>query len=215
MMVPSLFSHSIGPVGSFEVEELSLGVALVMIVLYIIGLIYSLRVSPDAISYPAVPEKAAHPGYSLRSAIIILALSTTGVVVLSELLVGAVESVVENMGLSEFFLGIILIPIVGNVAEHLVAVQAAHRNHMNLSIEISISSSLQIALFVAPALVFISLAMGNPLTLIFNPFELIAMGSAVLIAILVSADGESNWLEGAALLAVYMIFGLAFFLLPA
>jgi len=193
----------------------SLGVALVMIVLYIIGLIYSLRVSPDAISYPAVPEKAAHPGYSLRSAIIILALSTTGVVVLSELLVGAVESVVENMGLSEFFLGIILIPIVGNVAEHLVAVQAAHRNHMNLSIEISISSSLQIALFVAPALVFISLAMGNPLTLIFNPFELIAMGSAVLIAILVSADGESNWLEGAALLAVYIIFGLAFFLLPA
>lgn len=215
MTVPSLFSHSIGPLGSIEVEELSLGVALVMIVLYVIGLIYSLRVSPDAISFPAAPETTAHPTYSLRNAIIILALSTAGVVVLSELLVGAVESVVENLGLSEFFLGIILIPIVGNVAEHLVAVQAAHRNHMNLSIEISISSSLQIALFVAPALVFISLAMGNPLTLIFNPFELIAMGSAVLIAILVSADGESNWLEGAALLAVYVIFGLAFFLLPA
>jgi Ca2+:H+ antiporter len=215
MIVPSLFSHSIGPVNSFEVEELSLGVAFVMIVLYIIGLIYSLRVSPDAISYPADPETSANPAYSLRTAVIVLALSTAGVVVLSELLVGAVESVVENLGLSEFFLGIILIPIVGNVAEHLVAVQAAHRNHMNLSIEISISSSLQIALFVAPALVFISLAMGNPLTLIFNPFELIAMGSAVLIAVLVSTDGESNWLEGAALLAVYAIFGLAFFLLPA
>ncbi len=215
MTVPSLFSHSIGPVGSFEVEELSLGVAFVMIVLYIIGLIYSLRVSPEAISYPADPEISAHPAYSLRTAVVVLALSTAGVVILSELLVGAVESVVEHLGLSEFFLGIILIPIVGNVAEHLVAVQAAHRNHMNLSIEISISSSLQIALFVAPALVFISLAMGNPLTLIFNPFELIAMGSAVLIAVLVSTDGESNWLEGAALLAVYAIFGLAFFLLPA
>ncbi|MHC1785066.1 MAG: calcium/proton exchanger [Anaerolineaceae bacterium] len=215
MIVPSLFSHSIGPVGSFKVEELSLGVALVMIVLYIIGLVFSLRVSPDAISYPAEPETVKHPGYSLRTAIIILALSTAGVVVLSELLVGAVESVVENLGLSEFFLGIILIPIVGNVAEHLVAVQAAYRNHMNLSIEIAISSSLQIALFVAPLLVFISLAMGNPLTLIFNTFELIAMGSAVLVAALVSSDGESNWLEGAALLAVYVIFGLAFFLLPA
>jgi Ca2+:H+ antiporter len=215
MVVPSLFSHSIGPEGSAGVEELSLGVAFVMIILYVIGLIFSLRVSPAAMSYPAEPESVKHPGFSVKTAIIILAASTIGVVVLSELLVGAVESVVQNLGLSEFFLGIILIPIVGNVAEHLVAVQAAIRNHMDLSIEIAVSSSLQIALFVAPLLVFLSLAMGHPLTLIFHPFELIGMGAAVLVAALVSADGESNWLEGAALLAVYIIFGLAFFLLPA
>jgi Ca2+:H+ antiporter len=130
-------------------------------------------------------------------------------------LVGAVESVVTGLGLSEFFLGIILIPIIGNVAEHLVAVQVAFKNHMELSVEIAVSSSLQIALFVAPVLVFISLAMGHPLTLIFNNFELAALGGAILISVLVSADGESSWLEGAALLAVYLIFGLAFFLLPS
>jgi len=133
---------------------------------------------------------------------------------MSKLLVGATESVVASLGLSEFFLGIILIPIVGNVAEHLVAVQMALRNKMELSVEIAVSSSLQIALFVAPLLVFISLWVGNPLQLIFNQFELLALGAAVIITALVASDGESNWLEGSALLAVYIILGLAFFLLP-
>jgi len=122
--------------------------------------------------------------------------------------------VVADLGLSEFFLGIILIPIIGNVAEHLVAVQVAARNHMDLSVEIAVSSSLQIALFVAPLLVFISLMMGNPLTLVFNPFELVALGAAVVITALVCFDGESNWLEGAALLSIYLILGLAFFMMP-
>ena len=121
---------------------------------------------------------------------------------------------VKTLGMSEFFLGIILIPIVGNVAEHLVAVRMAARNKMELSVEIAVSSSLQVALFVAPLLVFLSLLMGHPLTLIFNTFELLALGAGVLIAALVAADGESNWLEGAALLGVYLILGLAFFLLP-
>jgi Ca2+:H+ antiporter len=133
---------------------------------------------------------------------------------LSELLVGAVEPVVQKLGVSEFFLGIILIPIVGNVAEHMVAVKVAGQNQMDLSVEIAIASSLQIALFVAPVLVFISLIMGNPLQLIFNEFELLALITGVLIAALVSSDGESNWLEGMELLAVYLILGLAFFLLP-
>jgi Ca2+:H+ antiporter len=108
----------------------------------------------------------------------------------------------------------ILIPIVGNAAEHLVAVQVAYRNEMDLSVEIAVSSSLQIALFVAPVLVFISLLIGNPLHLIFNQFELIALIASVLIAALVSADGESNWLEGEELLAIYLILALAFFLIP-
>jgi Ca2+:H+ antiporter len=213
MVIPSVFSSSIGPLQSQGVEELSLGVAVVMIVLYGLGLLYSLRQPSSAITYPAVEHKTQ--GSTIGKAILLLAVSTLGVVILSEWLVGSVEAVVANSGLSEFFLGIILIPIVGNVAEHLVAVQVAIKNKMELSFEIALSSSLQIALFVAPLLVFISLLMNNPLTLIFNSLELLALVSAVLTAILVSADGESNWLEGSALLGVYIILGIGFFLLPA
>ncbi|HSQ26334.1 MAG TPA: cation transporter, partial [Anaerolineales bacterium] len=109
---------------------------------------------------------------------------------------------------------IIFIPIIGNVAEHLVAVQVAVKNKMTLSVEIAVASSLQIALFVAPVLVFISLLMGQRLTLVFNQFELLALIAGVLIAAVVSADGESHWLEGAELLGIYLILVLAFFLLP-
>jgi Ca2+:H+ antiporter len=121
----------------------------------------------------------------------------------------------KALGFSEFFIGIILVPIIGNVAEHLVAVQAAIKNQMDLSLSIAMSSSLQIALFVAPILVFVSLLMGHPLTLEFNSFEMISLFAASLISALVSLDGESNWLEGAMLLAVYAIVALAFFFLPA
>ncbi|MBI1856024.1 MAG: cation transporter [Chloroflexi bacterium] len=152
--------------------------------------------------------------WTLAQAITILALATIGVVYLSEALVRVAEDVIANLGISEFFLGIILVPLIGNVAEHLVAVQMAHKNKMDLSVEIAISSSLQIALFVAPLLVFISLALGNPMHLIFNQFELLALMAAVVISALVSYDGESTWLEGAGLLSIYLILGLAFFLLP-
>jgi Ca2+:H+ antiporter len=212
LVIPSLFSHYIGLETSPRVEALSLGVAIVMLILYVLGLIYSLKVLPSPLTY--APEMHEKPEWSLGKALVILALSTGGIIWLSELLVGAVENVVVTLGLSEFFLGIILIPIVGNAAEHFVAVTAARRNHMDLSVEIAISSSLQIALLVAPVLVFVSLVMGHPLTLIFNQFELIAIGAGVLITVLVSSDGESNWLEGATLLGVYFILGLAFFLLP-
>jgi Ca2+:H+ antiporter len=197
------------------VEALSLGVAGVMILLYALGLYFSFKLSSGPLVTPLGEQ--AKPGkhvWSLRTSIIVLVLSTVGVAFLSELLVGAVEPVVASLGISEFFLGIVLIPLIGNVAEHLVAVQVAAQNNMDLSVEISVASSLQIALFVAPVLVFISLLMGNPLTLIFNQFELIAMIAGVLIAALVSSDGESNWLEGAELLGVYVILGLAFYLLP-
>lgn len=214
LVIPSLFSHSIGLEGSMRVEALSLGVAVVMILLYALGLIYSLKVLPSPITHSSI-EAHEKPHWSLMTALVILALSTAGIVWLSEMLVGAVEVVVADFGLSEFFLGIILIPIVGNAAEHLVAVTVAMRNQMDLSVEIAISSSMQVALLVAPFLVFISLLMGHPLTLIFNQFELIAIGAGVLITVLVSSDGESNWLEGAALLAVYAILGLAFFLMTA
>lgn len=214
MVIPSLFSHSIGPEESFGVEALSLGVAAIMIVLYAAGLIYTFKSADSPLSVDLTAAEPSNGHMNKTQAILLLIFSTLGVVILSELLVGAVEAVVVDWGVSEFFLGIILIPIIGNVAEHLVAVTAASRNHMDLSIEISVSSSLQIALFVAPLIVFISLAMGHPLTLIFNQFELLALGASVAVATLVAADGESNWLEGAALLAVYLILGIAFFLLP-
>lgn len=214
LVIPSVFSRSITAAGGAKVEALSLGVAAVMIVLYLFGLVYSLTTNKSPISYPAGEDVSAHTAMPIRNAIFLLALATGGVVWLSELLVGAVESVVASIGLSEFFLGIILIPVIGNVAEHLVAVRVAISNHMDLGVEIAVSSSLQIALFVAPLLVFLSLAMGHPLTLIFNQFELLALGGAVLISALVSMDGESHWLEGASLLSVYLILTLAFFLLP-
>lgn len=214
LVIPSLFSHSIGAPDSLKVEALSLGVAGVMMALYILGLVYSFKVNHDnPLSYQPVDETHLRK-WTKGQALFILALATGGVVWSSELLVGEIGVVVTSLGLSEFFLGIILIPIVGNVAEHLVAVQVAARNKMDLSVEIALSSSLQIALFVAPLLVFISLLMGNPLTLIFNSFELLALGAGILVAALVSSDGESNWLEGASLIAVYLILGLAFFLLP-
>lgn len=224
LAIPTLFSQSIGPANSALVEDLSLGVAAVMILLYASGIIYTFSDNPARGARRSAAKEAPPLGYgvveqlperswSLTHALVVLALATVGVVILSEVLVGAVEGVVKQAGLSEFFLGIILIPIVGNVAEHLVAVQVAMHNQMELSVGIAVSSSLQIALFVAPLLVFISLAMGHPLTLIFNPFELAALGAGVLVSAMVSIDGESNWLEGAALLAIYLILGIAFFLL--
>jgi Ca2+:H+ antiporter len=211
LVIPSFFGQSIQVHPETKQEFLSLGVAGIMIVLYILGLIFTLKNRTSPITYPG--EKTQIYGMSIRNAILLLLFATSGIAWMSELLVGAVESATTSLGLSEFFLGIILIPIIGNVAEHLVAVQVAIRNKMDLSVEIAVSSSLQIALFVAPLLVFVSLIFGKPLTLLFNPFELLALGTAVVVAVMVSADGESNWLEGAALLAVYLILSLAFFFL--
>jgi len=216
LVIPSLFSHTIEAESHEAVEYLSLGVAGVMIGLYILALVFQLR-DPGAHTYEDaefVTARLEAPPWSVRRALIVLVFATAGIAWMSELLVGSVEHVVTQIGLSEFFLGIIIIPIIGNVAEHLVAVQVALKNQMELSLAISVGSSLQIALFVAPLLVFISLLMGNPLTLVFNQFELIALMAAVLIGGLVSLDGESNWLEGTMLLAIYVIIGLAFFWLP-
>ena len=215
LCVPSLFNHTLTgkamPAGA--VEAISLGVAVVMMVLYALGLVFSLRSDTSLERAGGVPSEA--PRWPLRTALIMLAAATVGVVWLSEILVRSVEAVMASSGLSEFFLGIILIPIIGNVAEHLVAVQVALKNKMELSLEIALGSSLQIALFVAPVLVFVSLIFGQQLNLVFNQFELLALVAAVLVAALVSSDGETHWLEGAQLTAVYLILAVAFFFLPA
>jgi Ca2+:H+ antiporter len=216
LIIPSIFGLSIDRVNHQAVEYLSLGVAGVMIALYLLSLIFQFRNPSAAILQDRglKDRKPLAPHWSVRVSIGVLLLATAAIAWMSEILVGSVEHVVSQIGISEFFLGIIIIPIIGNVAEHLVAVQAARKNQMELSLAISVGSSLQIALFVAPLLVFVSLAMGNPLTLIFNQFELIALMAAVVIGGLVSLDGESNWLEGSMLLAIYLIIALAFFWLP-
>lgn len=218
LLVPSLVSHTIHPaeIGietDVKVEALSLGVSAVMIVLYVLGLIYSFGGAEGPIMVEEQGTLVSLPYWSIRTALIVLAVATLGVAYLSELLVGQVQPVVERLGMSQFFIGIIFIPIIGNVAEHLVALQVALKNKMALSVEIAVASSLQVALFVAPVLVFVSLIFGHNLTLTFNQVELLALIAGVMVAALVSADGESNWLEGAELLAVYLVLGLAFFLL--
>lgn len=214
LLIPSILSHYLGQPNELRVEALSLGVAFVMIILYALALLFSFKSHGAPLAHEPTGVLLYEPEWSVRKALIILGLATVGVVIASELLVGAVEPVVASLGISEFFLGIILVPIVGNVAEHLVAVQVAARNQMELSVEIAVASSLQIALFVAPVLVFISLLFGNPLQLIFNQLELVALVAGVMITALVSEDGESNWLEGAELLAIYFILALTFFLIP-
>jgi Ca2+:H+ antiporter len=232
LVIPSVFSVTIaattggdththlGPLSNAmglvnpDVEALSLGVATVMMLIYGLAVWYSFGSHGDGPLTRPAAHLPATAGWSVRKSLLVLVCATACIAWLSEILVAAVEPVVEGLGWTEFFLGIIVIPLVGNVAEHLVGVQVALKNQMDLSVEISVGSSLQIALFVAPALVFISLLMGNPLTLVFNQFELIALVSASLIAALVALDGESNWLEGAQLLVVYVIVALAFFFLP-
>ncbi len=220
LSVPSLFNHTLEGelLAATTMENISLGVAVIMIILYGLGLYYSLRVQDNQSPLTHTNEAAA-PHWSPRVAGVVLAVATGAVVWASEILVHEVEAVTAVLGLSEFFLGIILIPIIGNVAEHLVAVEVAMKNQMELSLEIALGSSLQIALFVAPVLVFVSLFVGPKngeyLNLVFNQFELIALIGAVVIAALVSSDGETNWLEGAQLVSVYIILGVAFFFIPA
>lgn len=213
LMIPSLFffahTETTGPV-----ENLSLGTAIVMLAIYALGLLFAFRFTSAESALGLAVEAEAHSTWSTRTAVLVLLGATMLIAVLSEVLVGAVGETVKTIGMSEFFIGIIVVPLVGNVAEHAVAVQTAYKNKMELSMAVSLGSSLQIALFVAPVLVFVSLLMGHPLTLVFNQFEIVALFVGVLIAAFVAQDGESNWLEGAQLLAVYVILALAFFFVP-
>jgi Ca2+:H+ antiporter len=229
LAIPSLFDAGVrsNPTSELLFNE---GVALVLIVLYVLSVIYTFRSGKGATHHHAPDEPGAlgedgadvvvrdaapvhRARWTLRFSILMLVLATVGTALVSETLVGAVEPVTQQLGLTEFFLGIIIIPLVGNVAEHLVAVQVALRNKMELSLAVSLGSSLQVALLVAPLLVFISLLLGQRLLLVFDTFELVTLIGAAVIAAFVAQDGESNWLEGAMLLAVYLIVALAFFFL--
>ncbi|HEX7102062.1 MAG TPA: calcium/proton exchanger [Nitrolancea sp.] len=209
LMIPAVFSLGPHQVSDTHTENLSIGVAIVLLILYALFVAYTIFMQP-------ADETSGHaekPARSLWYSIGLLVATTVAVVVMSEVLIRNVEPVIESWGLSELFLGVILIPIIGNVAEHFVAVTSAYRNQMDLSLGIAVGSSLQVALFVAPVLVFVSLLLGNKMSLVFNGYELAALAGATIVAVFISIDGESNWLEGAQLLAVYAIVGLGFYYL--
>ncbi len=214
LAVPAVFSHAIESRGHIAIEYLSLGVAAVMIILYVLMLAYAFFSQQPGSPVGRGGQEKERPRWTLRASLIVLAICTVFIAWLSEILVGAVEPVVEGLGWTEFFLGIVIVPLVGNIAEHFVAVEMAYKDKMDLSLSVSLGSSMQVALFVAPVLIFVSLLLGNPMDLIFNSFELVSLGAGVIIAALISLDGKSNWLEGAQLLAVYLIVALAFYYLP-
>lgn len=198
-------------------RTLSLEIAIVLFVAYILSLLFSLRTHRHL--YAGQEHATAHepvgPVASPRRAGITLAVATAAVAWMSELLVGAVHEASAAIGVSEVFIGVIVVAVIGNAAEHSTAVLVAMKNKMDLAMNIAIGSSIQIALFVAPVLVFVSyLVPGGPMDLRFTTFEVLAVGIAVVVVNLVAQDGESNWLEGALLLAVYLVLGIAFFFLP-
>jgi Ca2+:H+ antiporter len=210
LAIPAVFSLAGGQSGPSEhdIERLSDGMAIVLIFLYVVYLFFSLSGSGTAEQESTEHGQAT---MKLRTAIILLAVSTGAIVVMSEVLVGAIEPTAESWGLTELFIGVMLVPLIGNVAEHFVAVQVAIANKMELSISIAVGSGLQIALFVTPILVLIGLFTDKPMTLVFNGYELSALIAGTLIAVLISIDGESNWLEGVQLISLYAILGLAFY----
>jgi Ca2+:H+ antiporter len=192
------------------VEHLSLTVAIVLMITYVFGLLFSLKTHRDIFNPEYEDEESW--GWSVRTSVIALAIAGVLVGVMSEVLVGSITEASHSIGLSEFFIGAIVVAIVGNAAEHWVAVLVARKDKMDLAVNIAIGSSAQVALFVAPALVIASFLLGpHPMALVFNGFELGAILIAILIAQYVTQDGESTWFEGLQLLAVYFVFGLAFY----
>jgi Ca2+:H+ antiporter len=191
------------------IETLSILVACVLIGTYVAGLFFSLRTHRDIFNPPYEHEDTL--GWSVRRAVIMLAIAGLAVGLMSEILVGSIADASESIGLTEFFIGAIVVAIVGNAAEHWVAVLVAYKNKMDLAVNIAIGSSAQIALFVAPILVLVSFVLGpNPMPLVFNGFEVGGILIAVLIANYVTSEGESTWFEGVQLLAMYAILALAF-----
>ncbi len=196
-----------------DLEKLSIGVALVLLVSYAAGLLFSLRTHRRVFNpFAEEGDEATERGWSMRRAVLVLAVSAVLVGLMSEILVGSIQEASSDIGLSEFFVGVFVVAVVGNAAEHWVAVLVAAKDKMDLAVNIAVGSSAQIALFVAPLLVLLSFVVGpNPLALVFNGYELGALVFAVLIANLVTQEGESNWFEGVQLLAVYAVLGLVFY----
>jgi Ca2+:H+ antiporter len=203
LIIPAVFFQT--QKEAVALEEFSVAVAGILLAIYVAGLVFAMNRSSE------VSDPAAAP-WSKQKALFMLALSTVFIALESEFLVSGIEPVTEALGWSQFFIGIIIIPIIGNAAEHFTAVIMALKNKMDLAFEIAVGSSTQMALLITPVLVFISLALGRPMSMMFNYHELVSVSLAVIIAGFISLDGESNWLEGSLLMAAYFIVAIAFFL---
>jgi Ca2+:H+ antiporter len=195
-----------------DVEKLSVGVAIILLLTYAGGLFFSLRTHRDLFNPEHAAEDHVAEPWSVRKSVLMLAGAGVAVGVMSEILVGSITEASDSIGLSPFFVGVIVVAIVGNAAEHWVAIYFAARDKMDLAVNIAIGSAAQIALFAAPILVLLSLFVGEfPMALVFNGFELGAVVLAVIIAQQVVQEGESTWFEGVQLLAVYAVLGLTFY----
>jgi Ca2+:H+ antiporter len=195
-----------------DLEHMSFAVAIILLVSYIAGLLFTLRTHEHLFNAAHDDDAHVDTAWPVKRSVVTLAIAGVAVGVMSEILVGSINEASESIGLSNFFVGLIVVAVVGNAAEHWVAVYFAMRDKMDLSVNIAVGSSAQIALFVAPVLVLLSFVVGpNPMALVFNGYELGAVVLALLIANLVIADGESTWYEGLQLLAVYAVLGVVFF----
>jgi Ca2+:H+ antiporter len=212
LFMPALFVQTSGQADFAQREVVSGVVAGVLMLLYAAALIFTLITHEHLFRTPEPDESAEWP---VSRAVTLLLVATAFVALESELLVGSLEPALESIGLSKFFLGLIVIPIIGNAAEHSSAVLFAARDKVDITLEIAIGSSTQVALFVAPVLVFISLAVGHPMDFVFTTFEIAAVALATLIVALISLDGRSNWLEGAQLVGAYAIMAISFFFVPS
>jgi Ca2+:H+ antiporter len=207
LLMPALFA--LGGRESFAQREVVSGtVAAVLMILYAAALLFTLVTHEHLFRTPS-PEE--HPEWSRRQAVGMLLLATAFVALEAEFLVSSLEPALEDLGLSEFFVGLIVIPIIGNAAEHSSAIMFALRDKVDVTLEIAIGSSTQIALFVAPALVFISLFVGHPMDFVFSTFEVAAVALSTVLVFMISSDGRSNWLEGAQLTGAYAIMAISFF----
>lgn len=207
LLMPALFALGSGHETFLQREVVSATVAAVLMALYAAALVFTLVTHEHLFRTPA-PEE--HPEWSRAKAIGLLLGATALVALESEFLVGSLEPALETLGLSPLFVGLIVIPIIGNAAEHSSAILFALRNKVDVTLEIAIGSSTQIALFVAPALVFLSLAVGHPMDFIFTTFEVAAVALSTILVFMISSDGRSNWLEGAQLTGAYVIMAISF-----
>ncbi|PYE56633.1 calcium/proton exchanger [Deinococcus yavapaiensis] len=220
LLVPTVFdlaarqTEAAGLVERLDVN-LSDATAVVLILLYVANIVFSLVTHKDVLSTADEEGEEHGPNWSVLRAVGVLLGATILVGFMSEFLVGSLEVATRSFGLSEFFVGLILIPIIGNAAEHAAAVLFALRNKMDLAMTIALGSTVQVALLVAPLLVLASLLIGSPMSLVVSPIEMVAVFAAVIIANSVVRDGETNWLEGALLLGVYVLIGSAVFFYPA
>jgi Ca2+:H+ antiporter len=216
LVIPALYHAThVDPTREFT-RRVSIGVAAALIVGYALSLIYSMGTHRSVFGESrevATESHAQEHGarWSLGRSIAVLLISAGTVGWLSEILVGSTEEAIKDIGLSEVFVGLIVVPIIGNAAEHSSAVMMAMRNRMDLAVSIAVGSSAQVALLIAPVLVFVGLAIGQPMDLAFSAFEVVSVALAVAVANSVVRDAESHWLEGAFLLLVYVMLGVAFF----